>query len=145
MVSCGNLLKSVLVAVVLATLAGSGSAQWKHSDCCTSVSSKEITEPIIGYELRKGNPPCVPAVMLISLHFTHLLVCSLVGSFSHQIHFFFILSRGKLEASARAASKSSLLSIITSTSSPRSSSSPSSFVSTSQNPLGESPSDRTDQ
>uniref|UniRef100_A0A667YFP8 Chemokine interleukin-8-like domain-containing protein n=1 Tax=Myripristis murdjan TaxID=586833 RepID=A0A667YFP8_9TELE len=66
MVSCGNLLKSVLVAVVLATLAGSGSAQWKHSDCCTSVSSKEITEPIIGYELRKGNPPCVPAVIFLT-------------------------------------------------------------------------------
>uniref|UniRef100_A0A667YRZ6 Chemokine interleukin-8-like domain-containing protein n=1 Tax=Myripristis murdjan TaxID=586833 RepID=A0A667YRZ6_9TELE len=66
MVSCGNLLKSVLVAVVLATLAGSGSAQWKHSDCCKEVSSKEITEPIIGYELRKGNPPCVPAVIFLT-------------------------------------------------------------------------------
>uniref|UniRef100_A0A667YS19 Chemokine interleukin-8-like domain-containing protein n=1 Tax=Myripristis murdjan TaxID=586833 RepID=A0A667YS19_9TELE len=63
MVSCGNLLKSVLVAVVLVTLAGSGSAQIKPSSCCKEVSDKEITEPIIGYELQRDNPPCIKAVM----------------------------------------------------------------------------------
>uniref|UniRef100_A0A667YFQ0 Chemokine interleukin-8-like domain-containing protein n=1 Tax=Myripristis murdjan TaxID=586833 RepID=A0A667YFQ0_9TELE len=144
MVSCGDLMKSVLVAVVLVTLAGSGSAEWKQWDCCKEVSTKELTEPIIGYELQEENLPCVKAVIfqtekgsfcsyvgapwvrakvneLISLHSTHLLVCSLVGSFSHQIHFFFILSRGELESS------------------------PSFFTCTSQNPLGESPSDGTNQ
>uniref|UniRef100_A0A667YS82 Chemokine interleukin-8-like domain-containing protein n=1 Tax=Myripristis murdjan TaxID=586833 RepID=A0A667YS82_9TELE len=62
MVSCGNLLKSVLVAVILVTLAGSGSARELLS-CCTEVSTKEITEPITGYELQRGNPPCVRAVI----------------------------------------------------------------------------------
>uniref|UniRef100_A0A667Z7Z5 Chemokine interleukin-8-like domain-containing protein n=1 Tax=Myripristis murdjan TaxID=586833 RepID=A0A667Z7Z5_9TELE len=62
MVSCGNLLKSVLVAVVLATLAGSGSTQ-KLSSCCTTVSRNKITEPIVGYKLQKPNPPCVKAVI----------------------------------------------------------------------------------
>uniref|UniRef100_A0A667Z897 Chemokine interleukin-8-like domain-containing protein n=1 Tax=Myripristis murdjan TaxID=586833 RepID=A0A667Z897_9TELE len=63
MVSCGNLLKSVLVAVVLATLAASESTESKLKSCCEEVSSVEITEPIIGYHLQRRNPPCVPAVI----------------------------------------------------------------------------------
>uniref|UniRef100_A0A667YS24 Chemokine interleukin-8-like domain-containing protein n=1 Tax=Myripristis murdjan TaxID=586833 RepID=A0A667YS24_9TELE len=59
MVSCGNLMKSVMVAVILATLAGPGSL-WS---CCEKVSSKEITEPIIGYKLQEENLPCIKAVI----------------------------------------------------------------------------------
>uniref|UniRef100_A0A667Z829 Chemokine interleukin-8-like domain-containing protein n=1 Tax=Myripristis murdjan TaxID=586833 RepID=A0A667Z829_9TELE len=115
MVSCGNLLKSVLVAVVLVTLAGSESTESKLKSCCEEVSSEEITEPIIGYQLQRRNLPCVPAVIFQTETGYY---CTYVGApwvmakieelkiiFSPN-SLFFILSRGKLEASARATSES---------------------------------------
>uniref|UniRef100_A0A3P8PS45 Chemokine interleukin-8-like domain-containing protein n=1 Tax=Astatotilapia calliptera TaxID=8154 RepID=A0A3P8PS45_ASTCA len=31
--------------------------------CCTTVSNKEITEPILGYLIQRANRPCVNAVV----------------------------------------------------------------------------------
>uniref|UniRef100_A0A671KIB9 Chemokine interleukin-8-like domain-containing protein n=1 Tax=Sinocyclocheilus anshuiensis TaxID=1608454 RepID=A0A671KIB9_9TELE len=35
--------------------------QIKPIECCRTVSTKEITLPITGFDLQKSNPPCVDA------------------------------------------------------------------------------------
>uniref|UniRef100_A0A671YDZ9 Chemokine interleukin-8-like domain-containing protein n=1 Tax=Sparus aurata TaxID=8175 RepID=A0A671YDZ9_SPAAU len=59
MISCGSLLKSVLVVMVVVAAVESG----KLANCCKTVSTQEITEPITGYMLQRANAPCVRAVM----------------------------------------------------------------------------------
>uniref|UniRef100_A0A671YCA2 Chemokine interleukin-8-like domain-containing protein n=1 Tax=Sparus aurata TaxID=8175 RepID=A0A671YCA2_SPAAU len=62
MISCGSLLKSVLVVMVVVAAVESGPDE-KLANCCKTVSTKEITEPITGYMLQRANAPCVRAVM----------------------------------------------------------------------------------
>uniref|UniRef100_A0AAX7TUN4 Chemokine interleukin-8-like domain-containing protein n=1 Tax=Astatotilapia calliptera TaxID=8154 RepID=A0AAX7TUN4_ASTCA len=104
MVKSGSLF--ALVAVVLLAVAVSGSGV-KLASCCTSVANKKIAEPILGYLVQKANAPCVNAVILM--------------------FFFFCFSLRKAKAqsttpSVATTSPVSLLSIITSTASPSSSS-----------------------
>ncbi|CAI5670860.1 unnamed protein product [Oreochromis niloticus] len=62
MVNSGSL--SVLLSTVLVVLAMSGSeAKNDFHMCCTTVTNKEITEPILGYIVQRANPPCVNAVI----------------------------------------------------------------------------------
>lgn len=88
MISCGSLLKSALVAVILAVASGHPGKivlHWnkvvllfqlkvktcftclfsdeKLASCCKKVNKLEITEPILGFLVQKANPPCVQAVM----------------------------------------------------------------------------------
>ncbi|CAI5685899.1 unnamed protein product [Oreochromis niloticus] len=118
MVKSGSLF--ALVAVVLLAVAVSGS-DVKLASCCTSVANKKITEPILGYLVQKANAPCVNAVI-----------------FQTQSGLFCINGRApwvraKIVAFEKAKAQSttpsvvptspvSLLSIITSTASPSSSS-----------------------
>ncbi|KAG7231317.1 hypothetical protein INR49_012157 [Caranx melampygus] len=63
MANCGNLLKCALVAIVLVALSDSGSAAEKLASCCKTVTTQEITEPVLGYLIQKHHPPCVRAVI----------------------------------------------------------------------------------
>uniref|UniRef100_A0A3P9CXU9 Chemokine interleukin-8-like domain-containing protein n=1 Tax=Maylandia zebra TaxID=106582 RepID=A0A3P9CXU9_9CICH len=55
---------SVLLCTVLVVLAMSGSeAKNDFVTCCTTVSNKEIPEPILGYLIQRANRPCVNAVV----------------------------------------------------------------------------------
>ncbi|XP_034058944.1 putative protein TPRXL isoform X2 [Gymnodraco acuticeps] len=62
MENCGSMFKGVLVAIALVVMAQYGSAE-KLDSCCTTVSRKQITDPIIGYYTQKPNPPCVTAII----------------------------------------------------------------------------------
>uniref|UniRef100_A0A672KBC1 Chemokine interleukin-8-like domain-containing protein n=1 Tax=Sinocyclocheilus grahami TaxID=75366 RepID=A0A672KBC1_SINGR len=35
-------------------------------ECCRTISTKEITLPITGFDLQKNNPPCVDAVIFFT-------------------------------------------------------------------------------
>ncbi|KAG5286103.1 hypothetical protein AALO_G00010980 [Alosa alosa] len=48
-----------MVIVSFSTTAGQVSA--KGPSCCTKVSTKEITDPILSFAFQNGKPPCVPA------------------------------------------------------------------------------------
>ncbi|XP_034058940.1 putative protein TPRXL isoform X1 [Gymnodraco acuticeps] len=63
MENCGSMFKGVLVAIALVVMAQYGSAAEKLDSCCTTVSRKQITDPIIGYYTQKPNPPCVTAII----------------------------------------------------------------------------------
>uniref|UniRef100_A0A3B4FM89 Chemokine interleukin-8-like domain-containing protein n=1 Tax=Pundamilia nyererei TaxID=303518 RepID=A0A3B4FM89_9CICH len=54
MLNSGSL--SVLLCTVLVVLNGV-----KLATCCTTVTNKEITEPILGYLVQRANQPCVNA------------------------------------------------------------------------------------
>nr|ADQ00191.1 CC chemokine [Miichthys miiuy] len=137
MVNCGTLLKSALVAIVLVVVVGSGPTDEKLAKCCETVSKHKITEPITGYMIQKRNAQCVRAVIfqtatgLYCSHLTAPWVRAKIIAFE--------------KAKTRVASSSvvptspvSLLSIITSTASPPSSSTPApSFSATSEMPDGE--------
>uniref|UniRef100_A0A3Q3BHJ7 Chemokine interleukin-8-like domain-containing protein n=1 Tax=Kryptolebias marmoratus TaxID=37003 RepID=A0A3Q3BHJ7_KRYMA len=60
MINCGNLLRIALVVVVLMVASG---LQDKLTSCCKKVSSAEITEPILEFEIQKPSGPCVIAVI----------------------------------------------------------------------------------
>ncbi|XP_033965149.1 uncharacterized protein [Pseudochaenichthys georgianus] len=62
MENCGSMFKGVLVAIALVVMAQYGSAE-KLDSCCTTVSRKQITDPIIGYKTQMPNPPCVTAII----------------------------------------------------------------------------------
>uniref|UniRef100_A0A3P8PRK2 Chemokine interleukin-8-like domain-containing protein n=1 Tax=Astatotilapia calliptera TaxID=8154 RepID=A0A3P8PRK2_ASTCA len=50
-----------LVAVVLVAVSGSDVS--KVFECCKTVTSKKIIEPILEYRVQRKNPPCVNAVI----------------------------------------------------------------------------------
>ncbi|KAK5877955.1 hypothetical protein CesoFtcFv8_025413 [Champsocephalus esox] len=55
--------KGVLVTIALVVMAQYGSAAENLDSCCTTVSRKQITDPIIGYYTQRPNPPCVTAII----------------------------------------------------------------------------------
>ncbi|XP_051266742.1 uncharacterized protein LOC127369411 [Dicentrarchus labrax] len=149
MANCGTLLKSALVAVVLMAVIHSGSADEKLATCCKKVNIKEITEPITGYMLQRGNLPCVPAVILQT---EKGLFCTPVKAqwVRRKVQAFLKAKAQATTSSVVPSSTVSLLSIITSTASPPSSSTPPSsslpsFISTSEMPAGETFSETDDE
>ncbi|XP_030204899.1 C-C motif chemokine 4 isoform X1 [Gadus morhua] len=64
MTTCGPVTKSLLLLAVVVALTGQGSAAAeKVSECCTTVSTKQITETIVDYMVQKKNLPCVNAII----------------------------------------------------------------------------------
>ncbi|KAK2900670.1 hypothetical protein QQF64_015358 [Cirrhinus molitorella] len=61
------------IAVIMSVMIMDTNGQNKPAECCTTVSSKEITLPITGFKLQKRNPPCVKAVIFFT---TEGLRCS---------------------------------------------------------------------
>ncbi|KAM7369621.1 hypothetical protein PAMP_010931 [Pampus punctatissimus] len=112
MVNCRNLLNSVLVTIVLMTLAVSALPPEKFVTCCKKVSNVEITEPILSYMVQERNLPCVRAVIFQT---ESGLYCSLLKSpwVRRKIREFH-----NSKAKSTPSSTASLLSIITSTASP---------------------------
>uniref|UniRef100_A0A3Q1JGI3 Chemokine interleukin-8-like domain-containing protein n=1 Tax=Anabas testudineus TaxID=64144 RepID=A0A3Q1JGI3_ANATE len=138
MVSCGNMLKSVLVAIVLVAVAESGSTSEKLASCCEQVTKQEIMEPILGYLVQsKSVKPCVNAVIfqtekaLFCVHprapWVHRKIIALKQE-----------KRQTISSPSVSPSGVSLLSIITSTAS----TSLPSFSSSSETPVGENISDQ---
>ncbi|KAM4606196.1 uncharacterized protein ACJ7VT_016449 [Polymixia lowei] len=126
MVSCGLLLKSALVAVVLVVVVGTGSAAEKLANCCTTVNKQEITDPILGYMVQKRRDPCVQAVIFQT---AKGLFCSHLHSpwvFKKIVQFNREAKRSTMSPSSVSSSTPSLLSLITSSASPPSSAPPSS-------------------
>ncbi|KAM4534418.1 uncharacterized protein PAE49_022625 isoform 2-T2 [Odontesthes bonariensis] len=122
MVNCASLLKCVLVAFILVSVAESGEDE-KLASCCKTVNRREITEPVLGYLVQKASPPCVNAVIFQT---ESGLYCSQLNApwVRRKI---MELRKAKARAtspSALMSSPVSLLSIITSTASPPSSSTP---------------------
>ncbi|KAM4544394.1 uncharacterized protein V3H82_022144 [Fundulus diaphanus] len=115
MVNC--LLKSALVATVV--LVASALSNDKLFTCCKTVSTEEITEPIIKFKVQKSNPPCVTAVIFTtnSGHY-----CShLRAPWVHQKIKEFMRTKAQtsvpqvVTSSSPSSSSSLLLSIMTST------------------------------
>ncbi|CAL8400129.1 unnamed protein product [Gadus morhua 'NCC'] len=64
MTTCGTVTKSLLLLAVVVALTGHGSAaDWKVSECCTTVARKEITETIVDYMVQHRNNHCVNAII----------------------------------------------------------------------------------
>ncbi|RXN37688.1 eotaxin-like isoform X1 [Labeo rohita] len=61
------LMRSLAIAVVLAAVIWTTTAQYHKTDpkysCCTKVSTSEVTDPIISFRMLKENLPCVKAVI----------------------------------------------------------------------------------
>ncbi|KAI3355471.1 hypothetical protein L3Q82_018312 [Scortum barcoo] len=147
MANCGNLLKSALVAIVLVFVVLSASEPQKLASCCKTVSNQEIKEPILGYLIQKATAECIRAVIFQTEK----------GLFCSQLTAPWVRSKIKAFEKAKGlatpssvvpSSTASLLSIITSSASPASSSTPlspssssssslPSFSSTSEMPAGE--------
>uniref|UniRef100_A0A3Q3W8T6 Chemokine interleukin-8-like domain-containing protein n=1 Tax=Mola mola TaxID=94237 RepID=A0A3Q3W8T6_MOLML len=150
MVTRGSLLKSVLVVVFMLAAVESGE---KLATCCRKVNRREITEPITGFMVQKASRSCVPAVIFQT---EKGLFCSQVNApwVKAKISAF---KRAKVRTrSAVPSSTASLLSIITSSASPPSSSIPfpsssssssslPSFSSTSWTPADETLSENDDE
>ncbi|KAG7526524.1 CC chemokine 1 [Solea senegalensis] len=68
MLSCGNVFRSALVAIVLFALldCGAQSIPQKITPCCKKVSTQPVTEPITGFTVQKTAPPCVTAVIFFT-------------------------------------------------------------------------------
>uniref|UniRef100_A0A673HZM5 Chemokine interleukin-8-like domain-containing protein n=1 Tax=Sinocyclocheilus rhinocerous TaxID=307959 RepID=A0A673HZM5_9TELE len=54
------------IAVIMSVMIMGTNGQIKPIECCTTVSTKEITLPITGFKLQKSNPPCVNAVIFFT-------------------------------------------------------------------------------
>ncbi|TMS09214.1 hypothetical protein E3U43_014761 [Larimichthys crocea] len=121
MVNCGTLLKSALVAIILVVAVESGPTDEKLAECCETVSNVEITEPITGYMIQKRNAQCVRAVIFQTA--TGLYCSQLTAPWVRAKIVAFEKEKAQNASSSVAPSSPvSLLSIITSTASPSSSS-----------------------
>ncbi|TKS87423.1 hypothetical protein D9C73_021547 [Collichthys lucidus] len=119
MVNCGTLLKSALVAILLVVAVES--TDEKLAECCETVSNVKITEPITGYMIQKRNAQCVRAVIFQTA--TGLYCSQLTAPWVRaKIVAFEKEKAQKASSSVAPSSPVSLLSIITSTASPSSSS-----------------------
>uniref|UniRef100_A0A8C9V1A7 Chemokine interleukin-8-like domain-containing protein n=1 Tax=Scleropages formosus TaxID=113540 RepID=A0A8C9V1A7_SCLFO len=58
----GRLTSCLLMLAIISIAVFVTGAEKVHS-CCTQVSTKRITVPILGYKIQKWNPPCVKAVI----------------------------------------------------------------------------------
>nr|BAM34025.1 CC chemokine 1 [Oplegnathus fasciatus] len=121
MVNCGSLLKSALVILALVAVVQPGSAPEKLASCCKTVSNQKITEPILGYLVQTATPSCVRAVIFQT---EAGLFCSQVTApwVRRKIVAFERAKALAIPSSVVPSSTVSLLSIITSTASPSSSS-----------------------
>ncbi|CAL8400120.1 unnamed protein product, partial [Gadus morhua 'NCC'] len=64
MTTCGIVTKSLLLLAVVVALTGRGSAaDWTVSECCTRVSTQQITETIVDYMVQQRNNHCVNAII----------------------------------------------------------------------------------
>ncbi|KAM9775600.1 uncharacterized protein ACBT44_002633 isoform 2-T2 [Syngnathus typhle] len=63
MLNTRSLQKTFLLAAVLVALVQLGHGQGKPTECCKKVSTKEITEEVLGYQVAIPQPPCLPAVI----------------------------------------------------------------------------------
>uniref|UniRef100_A0A3Q2XNL2 Chemokine interleukin-8-like domain-containing protein n=1 Tax=Hippocampus comes TaxID=109280 RepID=A0A3Q2XNL2_HIPCM len=59
MLNSGSLQKTFLLAAVLVALVQLG----KPTECCTKVSSKEITEEVLGFRVQIPQAKCLPAII----------------------------------------------------------------------------------
>uniref|UniRef100_A0A3Q2PH56 Cell wall integrity and stress response component 1 n=1 Tax=Fundulus heteroclitus TaxID=8078 RepID=A0A3Q2PH56_FUNHE len=115
MVNC--LLKSALVAAVV--LVASALSNDKLFTCCKTVSTEEITEPIIKFKVQKSNPPCVTAV-IFTTNSSHYCA-HLRAPWVHQKIKDFMRAKAQtsvtpvVTSSSPSSSSSLLLSIMTST------------------------------
>ncbi|CAL8400123.1 unnamed protein product [Gadus morhua 'NCC'] len=67
MTTCGIVTKSLLLLAVVVALIGQGSAAvLKVSECCTTVSTQQITETIVDFMVQKRNNPCVKAIIFLT-------------------------------------------------------------------------------
>uniref|UniRef100_A0A8C7X9E0 Chemokine interleukin-8-like domain-containing protein n=1 Tax=Oryzias sinensis TaxID=183150 RepID=A0A8C7X9E0_9TELE len=133
MMNYETVLKGAPVALLLMALIASGQGVEKLSSCCTSVNSDEIKEPILGYIIQERNLPCVTAVIFLT---NSGLYCSrlkapwvyrkiqelaktrpLIPSSSASL-LSTLTSTATPSSSSVASSSASLLSIMTSTASP---------------------------
>ncbi|XP_060950176.1 uncharacterized protein LOC133027166 [Limanda limanda] len=118
MIYSGSLVRSALVAFILVAVVESGSTAQKLASCCKTVDRNPITEPITGYMVQQANPPCVKAVIFQTKS----------GLYCSQLNAKWVLLKiqefRKAKAQSTLPPTVSLLSIITSTASPSSSSAP---------------------
>ncbi|KTF78653.1 hypothetical protein cypCar_00024624 [Cyprinus carpio] len=54
------------IAVIMSVMITGTNGQNKPIECCTTVSTKEITLPITGFKLQKREPPCVNAIIFFT-------------------------------------------------------------------------------
>ncbi|KAF4117593.1 hypothetical protein G5714_002146 [Onychostoma macrolepis] len=54
------------IAVIMSVMITRTNGQIKPIECCTTVSTQEITLPITGFKLQKRDPPCVNAVIFFT-------------------------------------------------------------------------------
>ncbi|XP_035509803.1 putative protein TPRXL [Morone saxatilis] len=127
MANSRTLMKSALVVIVLMAVIHSGSAAEKLASCCKKVNKLEITEPITGYLIQRPTHECVPAIILQT---EKGLFCSPVKAewVRRKVQAFLKAKAQATTSSVVPSSTVSLLSIITSTASPPSSSTPPSSV-----------------
>uniref|UniRef100_A0A3Q3D970 Chemokine interleukin-8-like domain-containing protein n=1 Tax=Hippocampus comes TaxID=109280 RepID=A0A3Q3D970_HIPCM len=72
MLNSGSLQKTFLLAAVLVALVQLG----KPTECCTKVSSKEITEEVLGFRVQIPQAKCLPAIMKAAAEAAQALTAS---------------------------------------------------------------------
>ncbi|XP_056323603.1 chemokine (C-C motif) ligand 34a, duplicate 3 [Danio aesculapii] len=60
------MMRLAAIAVILSVMITETNGQNRFVQCCTSVSTKEITLPITGFKLQIRNPPCLKAIIFFT-------------------------------------------------------------------------------
>ncbi|XP_052451984.1 C-C motif chemokine 4-like [Carassius gibelio] len=63
METCRTLMRSLAVAVVIASVIWTTTGQNLDKSCCTQVSRDKLNDPIINFRLQRESLPCVRAVI----------------------------------------------------------------------------------